>query len=141
MKKWQSGRITSSMTYGDNARVQVKGLEKIYANEDFRWDMCEKITEIKLKCELDEDDNDCLVAYITFKVSSINHVTQYIEVKFKNVSSMNLDGYGVHNQLLGFEIIDCSARGWQSDVRYFVNDYENSLLSFYCSDIEVVDRQ
>ena len=40
-------------------------------------------------------------------------------------------------QICGFEILDYSSRGYQKDSRFFVNDYEDGKLSFFCENFEI----
>ena len=35
----------------------------------------------------------------------------------------------------GFEIIDNKNNGWERSQRYYVHDYEDGIISFYCRDI------
>ena len=56
-------------------------------------------------------------------------------VVFKNASKINIKEVSLPFQICGFEIIDNTARGYQSDCRYFVNDYEDGRLSFNCEEI------
>ena len=39
--------------------------------------------------------------------------------------------------ICGFEILDYSSRGYKKDSRFFVNDYEEGKLSFFCENFEV----
>lgn len=56
---------------------------------------------------------------------------------FQNVSQLNMSNISYPFQIGGFEIKDCSLRGYQSDERFFVNDYEDGIMSFYCEKFEI----
>lgn len=60
-------------------------------------------------------------------------------LKFNEVSSLSLSGFGgSFNQISGFKIDDLRDRNWDNEVRYYVHDYENGTMHFYCSSIEVL---
>jgi hypothetical protein len=60
-------------------------------------------------------------------------------LKFSEVTSLNLLGFGgAFNQILGFKITDLKDRNWESNQRYYVHDYENDVMKFYCKSIEVL---
>ena len=48
---------------------------------------------------------------------------------FGNVSKINMSDVSYPFQICGFEIADNSSRGYQSDCRFFVNDYEDGVFS------------
>ena len=56
---------------------------------------------------------------------------------FQNVSQLNMSNISYPFQIGGFEISDCSSRGYQSDAHFFVNDYEDGTMSFYCEKFEI----
>ncbi len=126
------------MTYGTNAATCVKGFDKIDTNIEFSWDMCEEIKSINLEVESNQYYEDYLVAHIAFVVKTINNVERNLYVRFEGISGLKIDGFGKYNQLVGFEVLDYGGRGWESESRFFVNDYERGLISFYCSDIQVL---
>lgn len=58
---------------------------------------------------------------------------------FSDVTLLNLSGFGgSFNQIVGFKINDMKDRKWESNQRYYVHDYENDVMSFYCRTIEVL---
>ena len=58
---------------------------------------------------------------------------------FQNVSEINMSNVSYPFQIDGFEISDNSSRGYQKDCRFFVDDYEDGMLSFYCESFDVFD--
>jgi hypothetical protein len=61
-----------------------------------------------------------------------------IVLLFKNVSAINLKfGRGYFQQIAGFQIKEVSERGLEN-ISFEVSDYENEVIEFTCSDIEVV---
>ncbi len=58
-------------------------------------------------------------------------------IVFQNVSKIRMTGILYPFQICGFEIVDYSSRGYQSDCRFFVNDYEDGAISFYCESFEI----
>lgn len=90
---------------------------------------------------------------VTVQSFSIEHTDGLLDVKmeclaengrsyyltFDKVSILNLKNVSSPFQICGFEILDYAERGYQKDSRYFVNDYENGTLSFYCRSFEVFD--
>lgn len=55
--------------------------------------------------------------------------------EFWNVSSLNIQDMSFPFEISALEIVDNSQRGYQKDKRYFVNDYEDGCLSFWCEKI------
>lgn len=58
-------------------------------------------------------------------------------IDFENVSVLNMKCVSSPFQICGFEILDYAERGFQKDSRYFVHDYEDGALSFYCKAFEI----
>ena len=58
-------------------------------------------------------------------------------VVFENISKLNLSEISYPFQICGFEILDYSSRGYQKDCRFFVGDYEDGKLSFFCENFEI----
>ena len=56
---------------------------------------------------------------------------------FENVSKLRMADISYPFRICGFEILDYSSRGYQKDLRFFVNDYEDGKLSFYCENFEI----
>ncbi|MBQ2734631.1 MAG: hypothetical protein IJD82_10745 [Clostridia bacterium] len=57
---------------------------------------------------------------------------------FENVSPFCCSFETSETVIHGFEIIDHSADGWQTDARYEVRDYEEDSIAFYCENITVL---
>lgn len=62
-------------------------------------------------------------------------------VWFKNVSGLKMSEISYPFEIGGFEIKDLSGRGYQKDMRFFVNDYEEGALSFFCEDFEAEEYE
>ena len=60
-------------------------------------------------------------------------------IVFENVSKLKLSDISYPFQICGFEILDYSSRGYGKDSRFFVNDYEDGRLSFFCENFEIFD--
>ncbi len=56
---------------------------------------------------------------------------------FQNASVIKLSHISYPFQISCFEIVDNASRGYQNDSRFFVNDYDDGDLSFYCEDFEI----
>ena len=60
-------------------------------------------------------------------------------MKFNEVTSLELSGFGnSYNQIMGFDIRNLSNRGFEKKFKYLVEDYENSIIKFYCADFEIL---
>ncbi|OAB33495.1 hypothetical protein [Paenibacillus glacialis] len=60
-------------------------------------------------------------------------------LKFNEVNSLSLSGFGgAFNQMMGFKIKDMRDHSWENDQRYYVHDYENDIMKFYCKSVEVL---
>ena len=53
-------------------------------------------------------------------------------IAFENVSMLKLSSISYPFQIHGFEILDYSSCGYEKDHHFFVNDYEDGKLSFFC---------
>lgn len=79
-------------------------------------------------------DDGCLS--LTLKVSCNG---KNCTLLFENVSRFRCSFETSETVIQGFEIIDHSADGWQSDARYEVRDYEDDSLAFCCERIIVTE--
>ena len=84
---------------------------------DFQIEKQDKKLHIKMTC-VSEDQN----AYF---------------IVFENVSMLKLLDISYPFQICGFEILDYSSRGHQKDSRFFVSDYEDGKISFFCENFEI----
>ena len=71
------------------------------------------------------------------KMTCISEDQNAYFIVFENVSKLKLSDISYPFQICGFEILDYSSRGYQKDVRFFVNDYEDGKLSFFCENFEI----
>ncbi len=78
---------------------------------------------------------------LDIEMTCISEDRNTYSIVFENVSKLNLAEVSYPFQICGFEIEDCSSRGYQSDSRFFVNDFEDGQLSFYCEKVEIFTSQ
>ena len=74
---------------------------------------------------------------LRIKMTCISEDQNAYFVVFENISKLNLSEISYPFQICGFEILDYSSRGYQKDSRFFVNDYEDGKLSFFCEKYEI----
>ena len=84
---------------------------------DFLIEHNDENLDVKMSCASEDQNTYCIV--------------------FENVSKLKLSDISYPFQICGFEILDYSSRGYQKDSRFFVNDYEDGKLSFYCENFEI----
>ena len=77
------------------------------------------------------DDSLCI------KMTCISEDQNAYFIVFENVSKLKMLDISYPFQICGFEILDYSSRGYQKDIRFYVNDYEDGTISFYCENFEV----
>lgn len=70
---------------------------------------------------------------ITLDLKIICNETKY-NITFYNVSLLFADHISYPFVIQGFEITDNRKKWWQGDKRYYINDYEDGIFSFYCED-------
>ena len=66
--------------------------------------------------------------------------TVEITVKFFGVDAWNLEITSAAGQISGLAITDNTTLGYEIENRYYVNDFEKGSISFYCRDIQVMER-
>lgn len=121
-------------------KSRIRGIDKILELEpDFRWNAVKELVSIKFDLAENEFFEQIAVLEIIFSVACSAGNDVEMKVKFVNVTDVSFKNLGKCNQILGFEIVENNDRGWEECCRYQVNDYENSILRFYCEKIEVVD--
>ena len=76
---------------------------------------------------------------LTVRMSCADEEQNSYLILFRNVSKLKLSEISYPFTVCGFEILDYQARGYQKDSRFFVNDYEDGTLSFYCENFEIVN--
>ena len=76
---------------------------------------------------------------LTVRISCADEEQNSYLILFRNVSKLKLSEISYPFTVCGFEILDYQARGYQKDSRFFVNDYEDGTLSFYCENFEIVN--
>ena len=60
-------------------------------------------------------------------------------MKFNEVSSLYLLGFGEsYNQIMGFNIRNLSNSGFEKNLKYLVEDYEDNIINFYCASFEIL---
>ena len=94
---------------------EISGTEILVC--DFSIEYSESTLAVKMSC-IAEDQNTYLIV-------------------FENVSKLNLSEIFYPFRVCGFEIIDCNSREYQKDTRFYVNDYEDGKMSFYCERFEI----
>ena len=85
-------------------------------------------------CDFSIEHNDEKLAV---KMSCISEDRNAYFIVFENISNLKLSEISYPFQVCGFEILDYSSRGYQKDSRFFVNDYEDGMISFFCEDFEI----
>ena len=88
-------------------------------------------------CSLYRARRSTYIRLISADSREYNNENSYFII-FQNVSKIKLSEISYPFQICGFEILDYSSRGYQNDSRFFVNDYEDGKLSFYCEDFEIL---
>ena len=82
--------------------------------------------------QIEQDDEKLCIKMTCVSEDQNSHF-----IIFENVSKVNLSEISYPFQISGFEILDYSLRGYQKDSRFFVNDYEDGNLSFFCENFEI----
>lgn len=85
-------------------------------------------------------DNLCFASengYIEIQMQCVTEEQKSLFIIFENVSKFNLSDVSYPFQICGFEIKDFRSYGYQNESRYFVNDYEDNTISFYCEKIVI----
>ncbi len=89
-------------------------------------------------CDFEIAHNDDLLCV---KMNCISEDENTYFIIFENVSKLKLSDISYPFQICGFEILDYSGRGYQGDSRFFVNDYEDGRLSFFCERFEIFNAK
>ena len=60
------------------------------------------------------------------------HDGEKAEAVFFNATKINIDMFSLPNKASFININDNAGKGYQSDVKYYVEEYEDKSISFYC---------
>lgn len=128
------------MIGGDKMYNDVKGINKLFEiKPNFTWHHINYIESFTYKIDFNDYGDKVSYLDIMFLIEEKDKIEKEILIKFSEVSSFSIQNIGgSYNQLIGFEIIDKKGHGWELDKRYFVRDYENGIINFYCKSIEIV---
>ena len=61
-------------------------------------------------------------------------------ITFYNISRMSIDNFSIPLEVQGFEIIDHSQEGWETNSKYEIHDYEDGRVNFFCEHFEIGDK-
>jgi hypothetical protein len=62
-----------------------------------------------------------------------------MELRFDGVSSVDIKGMGgPYPQVIGFAVVDISAKGWER-INWEATDYEDGRLHWYAEDWQILD--
>lgn len=128
------------MTYEINNHEDIYGMEKVFnINPQFSWNDVKYIEKMDYYLDLDEYAQQISNLKILFLIELPNKAIHNLLVKFNAINNLNINNIGgKYNQIMGFEIVDQLTAGWECEQRYFVRDYENETIKFYCKSIEIV---
>jgi hypothetical protein len=89
---------------------------------------------------IDYDDFGDRISFVDISFILSNNISETsIKIQFVKVSSLKIKDFGgSYNQIMGFNIVDSKDNGWESDSRYHIEDYENGIIDFYCSQIYAI---
>ena len=74
-----------------------------------------------------------LALFLAVRCMSVKYI-----VHCYNISSFRVNGFSFPAIIYGFEVIDNLQRGWQSDIRYRIQDFEEDMISLYCEEIDII---
>lgn len=117
----------------------ISGVEKLYKiDSDFTWGRICYLDSISYSIEQDELLRNESIVVLGLRYNANGSIYK-LYIQFSNVTNMSIKNVGgMYNQLLGFEIMDKSKDGWEESQRFYINDYENGIISFSCARIEIV---
>lgn len=67
----------------------------------------------------------------------LTHNDLEYSITFINPSRISLNNISFPLNINGFEILSKKSMGWDNPSLYYVHDFEDNQLSFYCEQIEV----
>ena len=74
---------------------------------------------------------------VTVKMTYTADGSEPCVAEFRNVSSLSIKDMSFPFEISALEILDYTDRGYQRDKRFFVNDYEEGKISFFCKEVEI----
>jgi hypothetical protein len=127
------------MISGNKEFEDIVGIDKILKiHPNFKWSDIQYIEKIYYYMDYDENFGTISNLKIQFKILDDNRLIGCFWFKFNEISSFSLsDIGGKYNQITGFEVVDNRNKGWLPENNFFVNDYEEGTLKFYCRSITV----
>ncbi|QOS77685.1 hypothetical protein JNUCC31_23410 [Paenibacillus sp. JNUCC31] len=99
----------------------------------------EWVAGVNLYIKQDKYYENIMIADITF-LAKFSNVTYELLFRFTNIESFHYRPGGVLVHISGFSINDLKEHGYHP-MKYFVEDYEDGVLGFYCEDIELISVQ
>lgn len=99
----------------------------------------EWVAGLNLYIKQDKYYENISIADITF-LMKFSNVTYELFFRFTNIESFHYKPHGVLVQISGFNIKDLKDHGYHP-MKYYVEDYEDGILGFYCEDIELIHVQ
>lgn len=128
------------MIFGTNNYRDIQGMEQILnINPNFVWNDVKFIEKLEYYTDFDEYADKLSNMKILFLIEYPDKTMNEIWVQFYMISGLKINNIGgKYNQIMGFEIIDQSASGWEQEQRYVVRDYENGVIEFYCKAIVIM---
>lgn len=84
-------------------------------------------------------------AFNVSKNEYLNHLkqkenTMQYKLKFSNISSFFIKPFSGLLFVDGFEINDHKEDGWASSIRYEICDFEESIIGFFCEQIDICSQ-
>lgn len=117
----------------------IIGVKKLYNMDPcFSWNKISYLDSINYS--IIQDSFLGKQSIVNLGLRYVTNANAYIIiVQFSNVTNLCTKNVGgMYNQLLGFEIVDKSKDGWETGQHYYINDYENGIINFTCTRIEVL---
>ena len=104
---------------------------------DFKQNNIREIKRIDYYIDYNQYYEEVSFVKIVFLVEC-KGVRKELEMIFKDVTDLKLDGIGgAYNQILGFNLERLDS-GYDSRIKYKLEDYEEDIISLYCKDYEVL---
>ncbi|MBC7977212.1 MAG: hypothetical protein H7138_19730 [Myxococcales bacterium] len=108
------------------------------------------IVEVALYANIDGDgDGSTVVTMRAFTQPKTRGASRWpdpegpwfeVKLRYVGVRGFRIEEFGPGaQQIMGFSIEDCADSGWE-DVRYKVEDYEDSRIALCCQDVVVESR-